>query len=120
LAAATRVWCSKRLNGRIANALQALLVFLPLLVAGCLTPFTQRLDEANAKAAAINQQLIIATSKLDEATIVLRRSEQKLDEANKTFYRMEDKINDMDKKFGTLEVGFRKMFGLKGDGKEEE
>ena len=90
---------------------------LPLILAGCLAPFTSRLDEANARAKAVNDQLIIATAKLDEATATLQRSEKKLDEANQTFYRLEARITTMDTKFTTIEEGFRKMFGIK---KEDE
>ncbi|HYV39431.1 MAG TPA: hypothetical protein VE988_27325 [Gemmataceae bacterium] len=94
-------------------------VLAPFILVGCLTPFTSRLDQANANAAAINQQLIIATAKLDEATAVLKRSEAKLDEANVTFYRLEKRLDEMDKKFTNIEKGFNKMFGIKGDGKLE-
>jgi hypothetical protein len=90
---------------------------LPLLLAGCM--FTSRLDEANARAAAINQQLIIATNKLEEATRVLERSEAKLDQANKTFNHIDEKIGDMDKRFATIEMGFRKLFGIKGPEEQE-
>jgi len=92
---------------------------LLLFIAGCLTPFTSRLDEANAHAAAMQEQLVIATTKLDEVKSIMEQSQNKLDEANETFYRLEDRITDMDRKFGTIEQGFRKMFGIKGDGKQE-
>jgi uncharacterized coiled-coil DUF342 family protein len=95
-----------------------ILAFLPFLLAGCLTPFTRRLDVANERADAIHQQLVLATAKLDEATRALERSETKLDEANKTFYRMEGKLNDMDKKFTTVEAGFKKLLGIKGPQEE--
>jgi hypothetical protein len=96
-----------------------LIFAIPLLLAGCISPFTRRLDEANARAAAINEQLILATAKLEETKVVLERSEAKLDEANRTFYRLENRMGEMDKKFGTIEQGFRKMFGIKGDDLEE-
>jgi hypothetical protein len=95
------------------------LALVPLLLAGCITPFTSRLDEANARAAAVNQQLIIATNKLDEATRILERSEAKLDQANKTFDRIDDKLGDMDKRFATIETGFRKLLGIKGPEEQE-
>jgi chromosome segregation ATPase len=96
-----------------------LILALPLLLAGCVSPLTRRLDEANARAAAINEQLIIATAKLEEANAILERSERKLDEANRTFYHLDERIGEMDKKFGTVEVGLRKMFGIRADGLEE-
>ena len=98
---------------------QFVAVLAPFILVGCLTPFTSRLDEANARAAAINQQLIIATAKLDEATATLKRSEAKLDEANVTFYRLEKRLDEMDKKFTNIEKGFNKLFGIKGDPKLE-
>jgi len=91
-----------------------LVALAPFLLAGCLTPLTRRLDEANARAAALQQQLIIATEKFEEAKAILERSEGKIDQANNTFLRIETRINEMDTKFGTIEQGFRKMFGLKG------
>ena len=102
--------------------MKPLVALLPLflVLAGCLTPFTSRLDEANAHAAQLNEQLVLATAKLDEVKSIMQDSQLKLDEANKTFYRLENRITDMDTKFGTIEQGFRKMFGIKGDGKEEE
>jgi chromosome segregation ATPase len=95
-----------------------ILAFLPLLLAGCLTPFTSRLDLANERAEAIHQQLVLATAKLDEATRTLERSEAKLDEASRTLSRMEGKLNDMDKKFTTVETGFKKLLGIKGPQEE--
>jgi outer membrane murein-binding lipoprotein Lpp len=91
----------------------------PLILAGCLTPFTSRLDEANSQAARLNQQLVIATAKLDEVKAIMQESQTKLDEANLTFNRMDTRMTEMDRKFGTIELGFRKMFGIKGDGKDE-
>jgi chromosome segregation ATPase len=87
----------------------------PFILAGCLTPLTSRLDEANARAAALNEQLVTATAKLDEIKGIMEQSQAKLDEANETFYRLEESITDMDRKFGTIELGFRKMFGIKGE-----
>ena len=92
---------------------------LPLLLAGCLNPFTRRLDEANAHAAAVERQLVIATNKLDETTRILERSEAKLDDANATFHRMDDRLADMDKRFGTIELGFKKLLGIKGPEEQE-
>jgi uncharacterized coiled-coil DUF342 family protein len=92
---------------------------LLLFLAGCLTPFTSRLDEANEHAAAMERELVLATAKLDEVKAIMEQSQKKLSEANETFYRLEDRITDLDRKSGTIELGFRKMFGIKGDGKEE-
>ncbi len=92
---------------------------VPLLAAGCLSPFTRRLDEANQRAAAIHQQMILATEKMDEAAKSLERSEKKLDEASQTLKRMEQKLEDLDKRSATIEQGFKKMFGLKGPEEEE-
>jgi len=96
------------------------LALVPLVLAGCLSPFTRRLDEANARAAAIQEQLIIATNKFDEATKSLERSEKQLIVASATLERMENRLNEMDKRFAVLEAGFRKMFGIKGELPEEE
>ena len=93
---------------------------IPLLLAGCLSPFTRRLDEANARAAAIQQQLVVATNQFDEARRSLERSEKQLYSASATLERMEHRLDEMDKRFAVLEAGFRKMFGIKGPLPEEE
>ena|SRR5579862_892647 len=96
-----------------------LIALSPFILAGCLTPFTSRLDEANAQAAVLNQQLVIATAKLDEVKAIMQESQNKLDEANATFNRMDMRMSEMDRKFGTIELGFRKMFGIKGESEQE-
>ena len=60
---------------RIAAAL------ICLVFAGCLTPLTSRLDRTNERAAAMQEQLVIANARLAEATGTLERSERKLAEA---------------------------------------
>src|SRR5437016_64486 len=99
---------------------RALLALIPLLFAGCLTPFTRRLDLANERAAAIHQQLVVATAKLDEATATLERSEQQVKEASATLRRMENKLDEIERRAAVIEQGFRKMFGIKGPLPEEE
>ena len=97
-----------------------LIALIPLLLAGCLSPFTRRLDESNARAAAIQQQLVIATDQFDEARRSLERSEKQLYVASATLDRMEHRLNEMDKRFAVLEAGFKKVFGIKGPEPEEE
>jgi hypothetical protein len=91
-----------------------ILALLPLTLAGCFRPFTSRLDEANARAAALQEQLVIANAKLDEAMRILAQSDARVAEANRTYYRMEDRLADIDRKAGTMETGFRKLLGIKG------
>jgi chromosome segregation ATPase len=90
------------------------LALMPLLLTGCLTPFTSRLDQANQRAADVLEQLIIANSKLSEAAASLERSEKKLDEASATLRRMELRLDEMDRRTEVIEKGFRKMLGIKG------
>ena len=97
-----------------------LIALIPLLLAGCLSPLTRRLDESNARAAAIQQQLVIATDQFDEARRSLERSEKQLYVASATLDRMEHRLNEMDKRFAVLEAGFKKVFGIKGPEPEEE
>lgn len=97
---------------------KTILALIPFLLAGCLSPLTQRLDETNARAAALQQQLEVANQKLDDAARTLERSEAKFDEANKTLNHMDGTLADIDKKFTTIELGFRKLLGIKGP--EEE
>ena len=63
------------------------------------------------------EQLVIATAKLEDATVTLKNSEKKLDEATSTLGRMETRLDDMDKRFIVIEQGFRKLLGIK---QEEE
>jgi hypothetical protein len=90
-----------------------------LAFAGCLTPFTSRLDQANRNATAMQEQLVIANAKLVEATAVLERSEKKLNEATVTLEDMDRRLADMEKRFATMEQLFRRAFGIK-DKMEEE
>jgi septal ring factor EnvC (AmiA/AmiB activator) len=104
----------------------------PFAFVGCLSPLTQRLDEANAQAAIVNQQLAASHAQFMELKATLDRSEARLqesnrmlDEANKTFVKMERHIEDMDKymedmdkKFSTLDVGLRKVLGIKTPAKD--
>jgi hypothetical protein len=90
------------------------LVLVPAALAGCLHPITGRMDEANEHAAAMEKQLQIATEKLEHATKVLESSEAKLDQANRSLDRMDSRLADMDKRFATIELGFKKLLGIKG------
>jgi septal ring factor EnvC (AmiA/AmiB activator) len=94
------------------------LALIPLTFAGCLTPFTSRIDEANRHAAQLNEQMAVANAKLVDATDCLLRSEKKLDEATATLHNMERRLDDMDKRSEVIEKGFRKLMGIKGP--EEE
>jgi chromosome segregation ATPase len=97
----------------MANHAKLLVALVPLILAGCLTPLTSRLDEANAQAAQANLQLAAATAKFEEVKVIMQDAEDKLDKANATFNRLENRLDEMDKKFGTVEQGFRKMFLIK-------
>jgi outer membrane murein-binding lipoprotein Lpp len=95
------------------------LALMPLLLAGCISPFTSRLDKATEQATALNQQMAVANAKLEEATLCLERSEKKLDEANTSLHNMERRLNDMDRRFAVIELGFRKMLNIKGPEEQE-
>jgi hypothetical protein len=114
---------------RIANALIPLVAMISVSMVGCVSPIVTRLDEANARAALVNQQLDIATAQslelkksVDRSGAMLEEANKslaKLDEANKTLAQMESHIADMDKKFTTIEAGFRKLTGVKAPEKED-
>ena len=95
------------------------LALVPLVLAGCLSPLTSRLDDTNRQAAELNQQIAFANSRLVEATDCLLRSEQKLDEARGTLRRMELRLDELDRRSEVIEKGFRKMMGIKGPEEEE-
>jgi predicted nucleic acid-binding Zn-ribbon protein len=102
----------------MTDHLKLLVAFGPLILAGCLTPLTSRMDEANALGAQANFQLAAATTKLEEAKTIMQDAENKLDQANATFIRLESRLDEMDKKFGTVEQGFRKLFLMKEEEQE--
>src|SRR5947209_2937868 len=78
----------------------------PLFLAGCLTPLTDRLDQANGQIALSNQMLADANQQLVGAM-------RELETANKRLEKVDEQMTEMNRKLGTVEQGIHRFFGGK-------
>lgn len=81
---------------------RSLLAILPLLLSGCLTPVTSRLDQANQQVEITNEHLARMSAQLDTADRRLAHLESLLAETNQ-------KLETIDKRMEVVERAVRRF-----------
>lgn len=84
---------------------------VPLLLSGCLTPITERLDRTNQQVEVTNQELTQVEQQIKETGRQLARLEQLLGESNESLAAVRAELKTIDGRMETVERVVKRFAG---------